>query len=40
MAVVIQTHEVQESVISGVLGEIEALEAVVEKPCLIRIEAV
>ncbi len=40
VAVVIQTHEVQESVMAGVIDEISDLEAVVEKPCLIRIEAV
>lgn len=40
VTVVIQSHEVQESVMAGVIRDIEALEAVVEKPCLIRIEAV
>jgi len=40
VAVVIQTHDVRESVMAGVIREIEAHEAVVEKPCLIRIEAV
>ena len=38
--VVIQTHEVAESVMEEVISHIDALKMVVEKPCLIRIEAV
>jgi homoserine dehydrogenase len=40
VTVVVQTHEISESVMADVIRQIEALEAVVEKPCLIRIEAV
>ncbi len=40
VAVVIQTHEVRESVMAEVIRDIGALDAVVEPPCLIRIEAV
>lgn len=40
VSVVIQTHETRESVMMDVVARIEAEEAVVEKPCLIRIEAV
>jgi len=40
VTVVIQSHEVRESVMGQVIRQIEALDAVVERPCLIRIEAV
>jgi len=40
VTVVIQTHEVEESVMAEVIRRIGALDVVVEKPCLIRIEAV
>ncbi len=38
--IVIQTHETAESAMAGVVQQIAALETVIEKPCLIRIEAV
>jgi len=40
VTVVIQTHEVAESIMASVIAEIEALDTIVEKPCLIRIETV
>ncbi len=38
--IVIQTHETTESAMASVMQQIDALDAVIEKPCLIRIEAV
>ena len=38
-SVVITTHETQESSMRGALAQIEALEAVLEPPRVIRIEA-